>query len=81
MTTSTRLLCFSALLLCAACYQPKEIKGPDGEKKVVIRCGLAHPEQCYADAAASCPSGYDEVSFNPGNLQTPIPHMLIVSCQ
>ena len=28
----------------------------------------------------NCPKGYEEISFNPGNLQDPIPHILIVNC-
>ena len=58
----------------------KAIKGPDGKEGYVIRCGLGYPEQCYVTAAKNCPKGYEEISFNPGNLQDPIPHILIVNC-
>jgi hypothetical protein len=77
---------FNALIITilgisiVGCYKPVAMKGPNGKEGYTIRCGLAHPERCYNDAATSCPNGYKEVSFNPGNLETPIPHMLIVTC-
>jgi hypothetical protein len=52
-----------------------------GKEGYVIKCGLAHPGHCYADAAESCPKGYEEKSFNPGNLETPMPHILVVTCK
>jgi len=52
-----------------------------GKEGYVIKCGLTHPGRCYTDVAESCPKGYEEKSFNPGNLETSVPHILVVTCK
>ena len=52
-----------------------------GKEGYVIKCGPANPGRCYTDAAESCPKGYEEKSFNSGNLKTQTPHILVITCK
>ena len=74
------LVVLSSIFLSGCGWDPQMVKGQDGSEKYILKCGLAHPENCYEQAASSCSKGYKEENFNTGTLQPPMPHLLVVTC-
>ncbi len=58
------LKAFPLFLLIAGCATSKPIQGPNGTRAFLISCGSAVIDQCYEEAAKTCPSGYNFLDKN-----------------
>jgi hypothetical protein len=61
------LLVIMVAAVLVGCSTATNIRGPNGEKMVMIECGAAVPASvCYERANKECPAGYREVERNSG---------------
>lgn len=66
--------------LGAGCASVDRVPGANGIDTVMIQCGTGNPQQCYKEAVKACPNGYDEQSFDRGDLRRYQRAMLVVKC-
>jgi hypothetical protein len=67
------------LAFLAGCVQVSEVKGPDGQTALALKCGNA--TDCYKKAGELCPDGYDFVNSTTGTVIVPMNGSVIGSPQ
>lgn len=75
---------FLSLLLLAGCTSARPVALPGGQTAYAVQCsGIQHSlNDCYAEAARACPTGYTVLSRDlRATVLNPFQRSLLVSCR